>query len=168
MFLFNDIKAQMTIEFILLVGFFIILIIPLAMHIIDSSELNQAMASARTGALEGAISDGLAVYPDDAYKDYSTEHMRLLSPSTVKITKIDYVNQGFNPTYQKTKIQLRIHVSSPNIVEKTDKNCLGDRINFYVRKKICQSFDTQNLTNSVFNPAFSNKYVFTTADVYWD
>lgn len=163
-----DVRGQITIEFLVIVGLSIIILFPLASGITDSAEFNQAMSSVRVGALEGAISNGLAIYPDEAFKDYKLEHQRLLNPSDVKIIKIEYMNQGYNPNYKKTKIQIRIHASVPSVIEKTDRNCLGDRINFYARKKICDTFMTQNLTNSVFNPAFSTKYVFTTADVCWE
>ncbi|EKQ52902.1 MAG: hypothetical protein B655_1573 [Methanobacterium sp. Maddingley MBC34] len=163
-----DNKGQLPIEFLLLVGLSIMVLIPLAISISNAGELNQAMSAARTGALQGAISDGLAIYPYESFKNYTSEHPRLLNPSGVKIVKINYSNQGFHDGYQKTKIQLRIHASAPNINDKTDRNCLGDRINFNARKKISESFKTENLTNALYNPAFSSKYVFTTADVTWE
>lgn len=163
----DDIHGQLTIEFLLILGFSLIITIPLIISIAGSNELNQAMAASRAGALDGSLSDGLAVYSEDAFKDYEVEHLRLVNPSCVKIIKIDYINQGLSQAYNKTKIQLRIHASAPQVKDKTDRNCLGDRINFYARKKICESFHTENLTNSLFNPAFSNNYVFTTADVRW-
>lgn len=163
----DDIHGQLTIEFLMILGFSLIITIPLIMGITGSNELNQAMAASRAGALDGSLSDGLAVYPEDVFKDYEVEHLRLVNPSCVKIIKIDYINQGLSQAYNKTKIQLRIHASAPQVKDKTDRNCLGDRINFYARKKICESFHTENLTNSLFNPAFSNNYVFTTADVRW-
>lgn len=163
----DDIHGQLTMEFLILLGFSLIISIPLIISVADSNELNQAMAASRTGALDGSLSDGLAVYSEDAFKDYEVEHLRLVNPSCVKIIKIDYINQGLSQAYNKTKIQLRIHASAPQVKDKTDRNCLGDRINFYARKKICESFHTENLTNSLFNPAFSNNYVFTTADIRW-
>lgn len=163
----DDIHGQLTIEFLMILGFSLIITIPLIISIAGSNELNQAMAASRAGALDGSLSDSLAVYPEDTFKDYEVEHLRLVNPSCVKIIKIDYINQGLSQAYNKTKIQLRIHASAPQVKDKTDRNCLGDRINFYARKKICESFHTENLTNSLFNPAFSNNYVFTTADVRW-
>jgi hypothetical protein len=164
----KDIQGQLPIEFLLVFGFILMLLIPLVLNLSNVNELNHAMSACRAGALQGALSDGLAVYPDDAYKGYEMEHHRLINPSEVKITKIEYFNQGFNPSYQKTKIQLRIHATASSITNKSDRNCLGDRINFHARKKICESFHTENLTNSIFNPAFSDKYVFTTTDVRWE
>lgn len=163
-----DIRGQLPIEFLMVVGLGVIVLIPLILGVLDASELNQAMSAARTGALQGAISDGLAIYPKETFKDYTMENQRLLNPSGVKIIKINYLNQGFNQSYQKTKIQLKIHASAPSVTDKTDRNCLGDRINFNARKKIVESFKTENLTNSLYNPAFSSRYVFTTADVTWE
>ncbi len=163
-----DSKGQLPIEFLLVVGLSVMVLIPLTLGISDGGELNQAMSAARNGALQGAISDGLAIYPQESFRDYTSEHPRLLNPSGVKIVEINYLNQGFHQGYQKTKIQLRIHASAPSITDKTDRNCLGDRINFNVRKKISESFKTENLTNALYNPAFSSRYVFTTADVAWE
>ncbi|MBI5459816.1 hypothetical protein [Methanobacterium sp.] len=163
-----DNKGQLPIEFLLVVGLSVMVLIPLINGLSDESELNQAMSAARTGALQGAISDGLAIYPQETFRDYTSEHQRLLHPSGVKIVEINYLNQGFHQGYQKTKIQLKIHASAPSVTDKTDRNCLGDRINFNARKKITESFKTENLTNALYNPAFSGKYVFTTADVTWE
>lgn len=162
-----DTKGQLPIEFLLMVGLSVIILIPLTVALSDSVELNQAMSAARTGAIQGAISDGLAIYPTESFQDYTNENQRLLNPSGVKILKITYSNQGFHQGYQKTKIQLKIYASAPQVNNKTDRNCLGDRINFNARKKIAESFNTEDLTNSLYNPAFSERYVFTTADVQW-
>lgn len=167
MMVIDDICGQLTLELLVVLGFSLIITIPLLMCVADSNELNQAMAASRAGALDGSMSDAFAIYPEDAFRDYKKDHFRLVNPSCIKIIKIDYINQGLSPSYNKTKIQLRIYASSPQVKDKTDRNCLGDRINFYARKKICESFHTENLTNSLFNPAFSNNYLFTTADVRW-
>lgn len=161
-----DVQGQISAEFIMIAGFMLIVSCAVAIFIFDDSELTYAMAAARTGTSEGLIADSVAVYPDEAFNDYSNEHTRLLSPSCVKIVKIDYENQGFNPLYNRTKIQLKIHATG-SWMSSTDRNGLGDRINYNARKSICEVFKTQDLTNSFFNPAFSEKYVFTTADVKW-
>jgi len=163
-----DYKGQLPLEYLLILGFSIILLMPIAQYSMEENELNQAMAAARTGAVEGSVIDAFAVYPDESFSNYNQEHQRLLNPSSVKIQKIEYTNQGFNDNYHKTKIQLRIHASDQSIISKDDRNSLGDRINFFTRKKICQVFRTENLTNTVYNPAFSSNYMFTTADVCWE
>ena len=163
-----DTKGQLPIEFLMILGLSVVFLIPLTMGLSDANELTQAMSAARTDALQGAISDSLAVYPHETFKNYTIEHQRLLHPSGVKIKKISYLKKGFDQGYQKNKIQLQIHATAPSVTGKKDLNCLGDRINYNARKKITESFHTQNLTNALCNPAFSDRYVFTTADVQWE
>lgn len=161
-----DINGQISAEYLMIAGFMILVSCSVAIFTLDESELNHAMAAARSGATEGVLADSLAVYPDEAYKDYTNEHQRLISPSGVKIIRIEYKNEGFQPLYNRTKIQLRIYASASNM-NLTDLNPLGDRINYHARRSICKAFQTVDLTNAFFNPAFTNKYVITTADVKW-
>ncbi len=162
-----DFKGQISAEFIMLAGFMLVVSCSVGLYIFGESELTHAMAAARSGASEGLIADSLAIYPDQAFADYTIEHTRLISPSGVKIIKIDYIDQGFNTLYNRTKIQLRIYATCSERMNSTDLNCLGERVNFHARRSICEVFHTEDLTNSFFNPAFSDKYFFTTADVKW-
>ncbi|MGZ7068772.1 MAG: hypothetical protein ACXVHT_10740 [Methanobacterium sp.] len=161
-----DIHGQITIEFILLIGIILVLVMGMSSYIGENIELIETMSAARSGAIEGANMDSFTVIPDDSFYNNNEKHPRLLSPGVVKIVNINYVDLGFNPTYNKIKIQLRITASCPTLSDQ-DKNPLGDRINFYARKGICESYGTSSQTNSAFNPAYSNRYVFTTADVNW-
>ncbi len=161
-----DVKGQFSLEFILIVGFSFLLVIGMISYIGDDAELNQAMAAARSGAIEGANIDSFAIYPEDSFKNNIDKHQRLLNPSNVKIVNINYKNYGFNATYNKTRIQLRITASCPTIND-DDQNPMGDRVNYYARKKISESFGTSSQSNAAFNPSFSSKYVFTTTDVKW-
>lgn len=161
-----DDNGQISAEYIMIAGFMLLVSCVVAVFIINESELTHAMGAARSGASEGLMVDSLAIYSDEAFKDYENEHPRLISPSGVKIINISYENMGFNTAYNRTKIQLRIYASSSNM-NGSELNCLGDRINYNARKSICDVFSTQNITNSFYNPAFTNKYVITTADVKW-
>jgi len=89
---YRDIKGQMSVEFVLIAGFMLILTCAVAAYIFDDSELTHAMAAARSGAVQGVLADSLAVYPEETFKDYIQEHPRLISPSGVKIVKIAYEN----------------------------------------------------------------------------
>jgi hypothetical protein len=133
----------------------------------ESSEMTLAMASARNGATQGANMDSMAFYPDQAFNNYTIKNQRLLSPSKVRILKIEYKNQGYNPVYQRTKIQIRVYASDPTLKNHDDQNCMGERINYYVRKSISGTFNTDYLTNNAYNPVFSHRYYYTTADVRW-
>jgi uncharacterized protein (UPF0333 family) len=161
-----DIQGQITIEFVLLIGFILSIVLGIASYIGEDVELTHAMSAARSGAIEGANIDSFAIYPEESFYNNMEKHPRLLSTSSVKIVNINYKNFGFNATYNKTRIQLRITASCPTVQEH-DKNPLGDRINYYARKRISESFGTSSQTNTAFNPSYSTDYVFTTADVKW-
>jgi len=160
-------RGQLTAEYVITAGFIFIIVYSMVFYIGDANELNQVMSAVRIGAAEGASADSMAIYPDETFKDYQKESPGLLNPSSVKIVKIDYKNLGFNLTYNKIKIQLQIYASAPSVQDSKYKDCIGGRINFYARKSIAEAFQTQNLSNSVFNPVFSDRYVFTTRDVQW-
>jgi hypothetical protein len=162
-----DINGQYTIEYSLILGVVILIAFSFLPIVYDFNELNTCMASARSGALRGAEMDSLAFYPEEKYEYYMKEHPRLKSGSKVVLVRIEYTNQGYDPIYQKTKIVLKIFASAGSIKYADDRNCIGDRINYYVRKSICEAFKTENLTNIYYNPAFSDRYYFTTCDVKW-
>ena len=155
-----DKKGQITVELLLLVSFALITIIILTNVILDSNELNIAMASARNGAFEGISSNGLAIFPKESYDNYSRDPKKhsLMKRKNIKIVKISQSIKG-KDNFNRTRIQLKIYASSPTIKTKEEKESVGDRINYNVRKSITNSFKI--------NPAFSKKYSFTTANVVW-
>ena len=163
-----DKKGQITVELLLLVSFALITIIILTNVILDSNELNIAMASARNGAFEGISSNGLAIFPKESYDNYSRDPKKhsLMKRKNIKIVKISQSIKG-KDNFNRTRIQLKIYASSPTIKTKEEKESVGDRINYNVRKSITNSFKTENITNKLFNPAFSKKYSFTTVNVVW-
>lgn len=163
-----DKKGQITVELLLLISFTLITAIVLANVIIESNELNIAMASARNGAFEGISSNGLAIYPKESYDNYSKDPKKqsLMREKNIKIVKITQSIKG-KDNFNRTRIQLKIYASSPDVKTKEEKESVGDRINYNVRKSITNSFKTENITNKLFNPAFSNKYSFTTGNVVW-
>ena len=161
-------KGQITVELLLLISFTLITTILVANTIMDTNELNIAMASARNGAFEGISSNGLAIYPKETYDNYSKDPKKasLMRTKNIKIVKISQSTMG-KDSFNKTRIQLKIYAYSPDVNTKEEKESVGDRINYNVRKSIVNSFKTENITNRLFNPAFSNKYSFTTANVVW-
>ncbi len=163
-----DKKGQITVELLLLISFALITAILLANAIIDANELNVAMDSAREGAFEGISSNGLAIYPKESYDNYSKDPKKqpLLREKCIKIIRINQTIKG-KDNFNRTRIQLKIYASSPDVRTKEEKEAVGDRINYNVRKSITQSFKSENITNKLFNPAISNKYSFTTANVVW-
>ncbi len=162
-----DRRGQISIEFMMMVAVIPVMVLLLGSLTSESSELTLAMAAARNGATQGANLNSMAFYPDQAFSNYINKNQRLLSPSKVRIIKVEYKNQGYNPVYKKTKIQIRVYASDPTLKNHDDQNCMGERINFYVRKSISGAFKTDYLTNNAYNPVFSHRYYYTTADVRW-
>lgn len=162
-----DFKGQISIEYMFLIGFTLIISILVFSYAVDANELNTAISAARNGALDGANIDSFAIYSELKFKEYEIKKPLLLQASTIKIVKIAYVNQGYSNIYKKTKIMLIIYASTTRVLGYDEKNSLGDRINYNARKSITECFKTHNLTNDFYNPAFSDRYIFTTADVKW-
>jgi hypothetical protein len=160
-------NGQVSIEFILLIGISFVLVLSLAAILNSENELNIAMTAARNGAIEGANIDGVAIYPRNSFDDYVLNNQILTYPDSIKIIRIEKVNNGYHDVYNRTRIQLRVFASSSNLKETTDKNSVGSRINYYIRKSIANSFNTEHLSNNLYNPSFSKNYVFTTANVQW-
>ncbi len=162
-----DNKGILIIENILIMGLSIIIIFSIVPQVFENSELNTCMAAVRSGIFTGAEIDSLAVYPELKFQEYGAKHPRLKGQSTVKFCGLTYKNQGYNPVYKKDMIQIKIYASAPSINDARDRDCVGDRLNFYARKSICEAFKTENLTNNYYNPAYSDNYIFTTCEVEW-
>ena len=160
-------KGQITGEYILLLGFTIPTLILLSSFLEDSLELDIAIAAARDGAIQGANMDELAIYPEDAYYEYEKRKSMLLQPSSVQIIKVETIKEGYNRTYGKYKIRLIVYAHLEGETPDDCRDSLGDRINYYMRRNICLTFKTENITNDFYNPAFSYNYMFTTSDVKW-
>ncbi len=166
-YLLKDRNGQLSLEYILITAVIILVVVSFFPYVYEINELNACMAVARNGALECALMDSFAVYSEDKYEFYMKEHPRLKSGTKVVIVKIDYEKLGLDSKYKKNKIKLKVYASASSLRNPGDRDCAGDRINYYVRKDICEAFKTENLTNIYYDPAFSDKYFFTTAEVVW-
>jgi hypothetical protein len=162
-----DFYGQYVLEYILILGFSILVALSTLALVYDINELNTIMASARSGVLLGSEMDGVAIYPHETFDDYVGKHPRLKTGSKITFIRVIYEKQGYDQVYKKKKIKLKIFASVKSVYNKDDRECIGDRINYYVRRSICKSFKTENLTNIYYNPAFSDNYFITTYDVEW-
>lgn len=162
-----DNKGQMSAEFLILFGSLIIILIISLVFIAGQHELNIAMAAARNGAIQGASSSSAAIYPTDAYLDYSESKTDLLYPYSVEIVNVSYMEEGWDNDYSKKKIQFKVYAKTQDRFNEDELVSIGDRINYCLRKSIAVSFNTQEATNELYNPVFSSHYVYTTANVKW-
>lgn len=160
-------NGQIAIEFLLIIGFSLILIISLANFLSYENDINVAIAAAREGIEIGVTNSRVAIHESDAYENYVISKNSILHPNSIKIIKIEIVDRGFDSRYNRTSIQLRIFASSPSISSNEDKVSIGSKITYQARKSITETFNTHNLTNNLYNPSFSKEHVFTTSNVQW-
>ena len=154
----NDEKGQLSGEYLLLIGSLITVLMISAFLIGNENELNIAMAAAK--------SSSSAIYPKETFNEYDNMD-GLKHPYSVSVLNISYNSSGIDKNYGKQKIQFKVYAKASQDYNKKELDSIGDRINYNLRKSIAISFNTTNSTNKLYNPVFSNNYVFTTANVVW-
>ncbi len=158
-----DSYGQLTAEFLFIIAVLLTVVVASSIFILGENELNIAMEAARNGVIEGLDSNCVSVYPDKIYRDYENSKEGLLELNSVKLVKINYTYMGYDENYGKEKIQFNVTVTG----DVADKTSVGDRINYYLRKSLATSFNSTDSTNDLYNPVFSDHYIFTTANVKW-
>ncbi len=161
----NDEKGQLSGEYMLLVGSLIVVLMISIFMIANENELNIAMAAAKSGADEGVASSS-AIYPKETFNEYD-DMEGLKHPYSVSIVNVSYNSSGIDENYGKQKIQFKVYAKASADYNKKELDSIGDRINYNLRKSVATSFNTTDSTNKLYNPVFSNNYVFTTANVVW-
>lgn len=162
----NDEKGQLSGEYMLLVGSLIVVLMISIFLIANENELNIAMAAAKSGADEGVASSLSAIYPKETFNEYDGLE-GLKHPYSVSIVNVSYNSSGIDENYGKQKIQFKVYAKASVDYNKKELDSIGDRINYNLRKSVAMSFNTTDSTNKLYNPVFSNNYVFTTANVVW-
>lgn len=163
----TDSRGQVSAEFLFVFGVLIILVMLSIVFVASEHELNIAMAAARNGAIEGASSSAAAIYPDDTFRQYSTQKTSLLYPYSVEIINVSYDEMGYDVNYDKKKIQFKVYAKTSDRFSHDELVSVGDRINYNLRKSLAVSFNSTGSTNKLYNPVFSPHYVYTTANVKW-
>ena len=161
-----DKKGQLSGEYLLLAGSLIVILMMSAFVIANENELNIAMAAAKSGVNEGVASSSSAIYPKETFNEYD-DREGLKHPYSVSIVNISYNASGIDENYGKQKIQFKVYAKASQDYDKKELDSIGDRINYNLRKSIAMSFNTTDSTNKLYNPVFSNNYIFTTANVVW-
>ena len=87
-----------------------------------------------------------------------------------KLVKISKIPDDVSFILNK-ELKISINEDLLNVYDEESINILYeqelDRINYNLRKSVAMSFNTADSTNKLYNPVFSNNYVFTTANVVW-
>ena len=163
----NDNRGQISAEFLFLFGVLLLIVMLTVVFVAQEQELKQAMASARNGVNEGLATSSSAIYPEDAYREYSTSKTSLLYPYSVDIVNVSYEERGYDVSYEKKWIQFTVYAKTSEKFNSDELVSIGDRINYNLRKSIAISFNSTQSTNKLYNPVFSPHYVYTTANVKW-
>ncbi|MBE6494038.1 MAG: class III signal peptide-containing protein [Methanosphaera stadtmanae] len=153
-------RGQLTVEYILLLGIILIIIITSTSMFINQSEKNQIMTQAQIGAQIGVDKNGYAIYYNDTFNNYMNNNPRLLTPTKIKITEIEMYE-----TNTKT-IELEVTAYSSDTLNNNEKYIIGSRINYYIRKTITESFN-KTQTTLYYDPALTNNYIVKTRTVKW-
>jgi hypothetical protein len=160
-------RGQISAEFLFLTGVLILIVMLSVAFVAQEQELSQAMASARNGVNEGVGTSSSAIYPEDTYREYSTAKESLLYPYSVEIVNVSYTDMGYDKNFEKRWIQFKVYAKTSERFDNDELVSIGDRINYNLRKSIAISFNSTPSTNRLYNPVFSQHYVYTTANVKW-
>ena len=163
----KDSRAQISAELLFLFGVLVLVFMVSVIFIANQNELNTAMAAARSGAIEGIALTSSGIYPIDTYREYSNSDMNILNPYCVELVNVSYLEMGMDNNYNKKRIQFKVYVKSSKEFNSDELVSIGDRINYNLRKSVAISFNSTDATNKLYNPVFSQHYVFTTANVKW-
>ncbi len=163
----KDSRAQISAELLFLFGVLVLVFMISVIFIANQNELNTAMAAARSGAIEGIALTSSGIYPIDTYREYSNSDMNILNPYCVELVNVSYLEIGMDNNYNKKRIQFKVYAKSSKEFNSDELVSIGDRINYNLRKSVAISFNSTDATNKLYNPVFSQHYVFTTANVKW-
>lgn len=163
----KDSRAQISAELLFLFGVLVLVFMISVIFIANQNELNTAMAAARSGAIEGIELTSSGIYPIDTYREYSNSDMNILNPYCVELVNVSYLEMGMDNNYNKKRIQFKVYAKSSKEFNSDELVSIGDRINYNLRKSVAISFNSTDATNKLYNPVFSQHYVFTTANVKW-
>lgn len=162
-----DNNGQVSAEYLFVFGVLILIVMMGVVFVSDQHELNMAMAAARSGVTEGIGTSSGAIYPDDTYRQYSYSKEGLLKPYTIEFVNVSYENLGYDINYEKKWIQFTVYAKTSDRFDENELVSIGDRINYNLRKSLAFSFNSTQSTNNLYNPVFSQHYVYTTANVKW-
>ena len=163
----KDSRAQISAELLFLFGVLVLVFMISVIFIANQNELNTAMAAARSGAIEGIALTSSGIYPIDTYREYSNSDMNILNPYCVELVNVSYLEMGMDNNYNKKRIQFKVYAKSSKEFNSDELVSIGDRIYYNLRKSVAISFNSTDATNKLYNPVFSQHYVFTTANVKW-
>ena len=164
---FSDSYGQLSVEYVFILVISMIVIFSTYYIIINENEINVAMEAAKSGANEGALVDGMAVYTNNEYYTVYLDK-KLTHTKYIQIVDISYFYNGFNPQLQRPEIDIQVTALSNTDLTNEEKSRLSQKINTRIRRSIIYTFNTLNYTSAPsYDTCYSDNYCFLTKDVIW-
>lgn len=152
-------KGQIVAEYILVIGIIIVILITMSQILIEESEKNTILESAQIGAQIGIDKNAYAMYYNDTFNNYMLNYPKLLYPTEIRVINISIIDNNSN-------IILQAFLHSDNYLTNNQKEIVGSRVNYYIRKTISETFNQKN-SELYYENCQTNNYKIETKKVKW-
>ncbi|WP_292474632.1 hypothetical protein [Methanosphaera sp.] len=152
-------KGQIVAEYILVIGIIIVILITMSQILIEESEKNTILESAQIGAQIGIDKNAYAMYYNDTFNNYMLNYPKLLYPTEISVINISMMNNN-------RSIILQVFLHSDNYLTNNQKEIVGSRVNYYIRKTISETFNQKN-SDLYYENCQTNNYKIETKKVKW-
>lgn len=152
-------KGQIVAEYILVIGIIIVILITVSQILIEESEKNTILESAQIGAQIGIDKNAYAMYYNDTFNNYMLNYPKLLYPTEIRVINITMMDNN-------SSIILQVSLHSDNYLTNNQKEIVGSRVNYYIRKTISETFNQKN-SELYYENCQTNNYKIETKKVKW-
>lgn len=152
-------KGQISLEYILMIGIIVIILISAIQVLYLESEKNSILAAAQIGLQTGVDKNAYAMYYNDTFNTYGEDYPKLLYPTEIKVI-------GINITREENRIYLQAKLHSNHYLTVKQREIIGHRVNYYIRKTVSETFNQEN-PDLFYENCRSNNYNIETKKVKW-
>ena len=152
-------KGQITVEYILMLGVIFVVLITVTQVVLMESEKNVIVESAQTGAQIGIDKNAYAMYYNDTFNNYMMNYPKLLYPTEIKVINISI-------TENNNTLSLEVFLHSNDYLTSNQKEIVGSRVNYYVRKTVSETFNQED-TDLYYENCQSDNFKIETKKVKW-
>jgi hypothetical protein len=148
----RDLRGQVALEFIFLVGLVTLIVITAYPVLQQQVELNKALSAARDGAVYGSSFRGLSYYTS------GTSPSNRNPPGVIKLTQVTLISQGVEEGSGRKMYQIKINARGPEYLMSYE-NTIEASIRNYARSYAYHAF--YGRYQGGFSPVYTNNYKFT-------
>ena len=99
------------------------------------------------------------MYYNDTFNNYMLNYPKLLYPTEISVINISMMNNN-------SSIILQVFLHSDNYLTNNQKEIVGSRVNYYIRKTISETFNQKN-SDLYYENCQTNNYKIETKKVKW-